>query len=115
MLFAVALIDASIIGACAVSLSTAYAIGVLVVGSALTVTLAVAVKGYEKWRGLTVAEEAPLEHGPRQSWRMPPLVSLAPAKLTLLSKTWMLCLRGYLVIAAGLLLIKLFQLALSAS
>ena len=90
-------------------------IGVLVVGSALTVMLAVAVKAYEKWRGIAAEEEAHVKHAPRQSWRMPPLVSLPPAKLTLLSKTWMLVLRGYLVIAAGLLLTKLFQLALSAT
>ena len=42
---------------------------------------------------------------------MPALHQLAPARITLLNKVWMLVLRGYLVIAAGLLLFKLFQLA----
>ena len=35
---------------------------------------------------------------------MPPLEQLAPAQLTLLSQTWLIVLRGYLLIAAGLVL-----------
>ncbi|MDE2565622.1 MAG: divalent metal cation transporter [Burkholderiales bacterium] len=51
---------------------------------------------------------------PRELWRMPPLERLAPARLTLQSRVWMWVLRGYLVIAAGLLLAKLMHLALAA-
>lgn len=89
-------------------------IGVLSGGSALTLALAVAVKAYERWRGIAHVA-APVEDRPQQTWRMPPLESLAPAELTLLSKTWMLVLRGYLLIAAGLLLARLVQLALLAT
>ena len=90
-------------------------IGVLVGGSALTVAMAIVVKVYERWRGGPVAQTARVEQGPRESWRMPALASLAPAKLTLLNRIWMLVLRGYLLVAAGLLLAKLVQLALSAT
>ena len=90
-------------------------IGVLVGGSLLTVAMAVVVKMYERWRGQSVAQSLRVEQGPRESWRMPPLASLAPARITLLNRLWMLVLRGYLLIAAGLLLAKLVQLALSAT
>ena len=90
-------------------------IGVLVGGSMLTVAMAVVVKVYERWRGQSVAQSLRVEQGPRESWRMPPLASLAPARITLLNRLWMLVLRGYLLIAAGLLLAKLVQLALSAT
>ena len=90
-------------------------IGVLVGGSVLTVVMAVVVKAYERWRGVPVAQLIQVDPGPRESWRMPPLASLAPARITLLNRIWMLVLRGYLLIAAGLLLAKLVQLALSAT
>ena len=96
------------------SITEGQIIGVLVGGSALTVAVAIVVKVYERWRGGPVAQTARVEQGPRESWRMPALASLAPAKLTLLNRIWMLVLRGYLLVAAGLLLAKLAQMALSA-
>lgn len=97
------------------SITETQIIGVLVGGSALTVAMAIVVKMYERWRGGPVAQTARVEQGSRESWRMPALASLAPAKLTLLNRIWMLVLRGYLLVAAGLLLAKLVQLALSAT
>jgi hypothetical protein len=44
-------------------------------------------------------------------WRMPPLDQLSPARLSLASRVWMIVLRGYLVIAGGLVLFRIFQLA----
>jgi Mn2+/Fe2+ NRAMP family transporter len=44
-------------------------------------------------------------------WRMPPLDQLPPARLPLASRVWMIVLRGYLVIAGGLVLFRIFQLA----
>jgi len=96
------------------SITETQIIGVLVGGSALTVAMAIVVKMYERWRGGPVAQTARVEQGSRESWRMPALASLAPAKLTLLNRIWMLVLRGYLLVAAGLLLAKLAQMALSA-
>ncbi|WP_426407624.1 NRAMP family divalent metal transporter [Bradyrhizobium ganzhouense] len=45
------------------------------------------------------------------SWRMPPLDQLPAARLSLASRIWMIVLRGYLVIAGGLVLFRIFQLA----
>jgi hypothetical protein len=42
---------------------------------------------------------------------MPPLTELPPARLTTLSRTWLIVLRGYLVVAAGLVLVRIGQLA----
>jgi hypothetical protein len=44
-------------------------------------------------------------------WRMPPLDQLPPARLSRLSRIWMIVLRGYLAVAAGLVLFRMFQLA----
>jgi Mn2+/Fe2+ NRAMP family transporter len=51
-----------------------------------------------------------LEHL-RLAWRMPPLDQLSPARLTLLERVWLLVLRAYLVLAAGLVLIRITMLA----
>jgi hypothetical protein len=41
---------------------------------------------------------------------MPPLHRLPPARLTALSRTWLIVLRGYLIVAAGLVLLRIAQL-----
>lgn len=98
------------------NMGDAQILGVLLGGTVLAGLLALGVKCYER---LCTQRTAPQEDGlpltDRDNWRMPSLDSLPPAKLTLLSRVWMLVLRGYLVIAAGLLLIKLVQLAVSAN
>ena len=48
----------------------------------------------------------------RETWRMPPLDRLPPAKLSLAAKTWMGVLRLYLVVAGGLVLFRIAMLAL---
>jgi NRAMP (natural resistance-associated macrophage protein)-like metal ion transporter len=55
---------------------------------------------------------APVSRWGRANWRMPPLESLPPPRLTLMEKAWMTLLRGYLVIAAGLVLLRIAQLAI---
>ncbi|VVB49935.1 NRAMP (Natural resistance-associated macrophage protein) metal ion transporters [Beijerinckiaceae bacterium RH AL1] len=52
------------------------------------------------------------EHTERTSWRMPPLGELSPARMTPLTRVWMLVLRGYLVVAGGLVLFRIVQLSL---
>ena len=47
----------------------------------------------------------------RASWRMPPLGALPPARLSLAAKTWMAALRLYLVVAGGLVLVRIVMLA----
>jgi Mn2+/Fe2+ NRAMP family transporter len=49
----------------------------------------------------------------RANWRMPPLETLASAKLSLSARTWMFVLRGYLVIAGGLVLVRIVSLAIA--
>jgi Mn2+/Fe2+ NRAMP family transporter len=48
----------------------------------------------------------------RDTWRMPPLDRLAPARLSLAAKTWMGVLRLYLVVAGGLVLFRIVMLAI---
>jgi NRAMP (natural resistance-associated macrophage protein)-like metal ion transporter len=43
----------------------------------------------------------------RDRWTMPPLEQLTPARWTPLKRTWMFVLRGYLVVAAGLVLVRI--------
>jgi NRAMP (natural resistance-associated macrophage protein)-like metal ion transporter len=48
----------------------------------------------------------------RASWRKPPLNALAQAKLGRAEKIWMGVLRSYLVISGGLVLVRIFLLAI---
>ena len=50
----------------------------------------------------------------RMIWRMPALDQLPPAQLTPLTRIWLSVLRGYLVLAGGLVLWRIVELALSA-
>jgi hypothetical protein len=43
---------------------------------------------------------------------MPPLDELAPPNLTLTKRIWMGVLRGYLLVAVGLVVVKVVQLTL---
>ncbi|KUZ64554.1 manganese transporter [Burkholderia ubonensis] len=45
----------------------------------------------------------------RDTWRMPPLDTLKPQVMTLTTRVWMGVLRGYLVIAVGLVIVKVVQ------
>jgi hypothetical protein len=47
------------------------------------------------------------------NWRMPPLDQLEPAQMSPLSRVWMVVLRLYLVLAGGLVLWRIVQLAIS--
>ena len=49
---------------------------------------------------------------PRERWRMPPLDQLPLAKLSLPARVWMVVLRAYLVVAGGLVLMRIVGLAL---
>jgi len=54
--------------------------------------------------------EAPERIG-RNAWRMPRLENLAPLKLTPMRRLWMIVLRGYLVIAVIMVIVRVVQLA----
>lgn len=88
---------------------------VLVTGSIVAVVTAIGVKLYERAKGIAHKAEAEIDPGLRDHWRMPPLDQLPPAQLTLMNRIWMGVLRAYLLIAAGLLLFKLFSMATSGA
>jgi len=49
----------------------------------------------------------------RDTWRMPPLAQLPPRQLTTLNRVWLVVLRAYLIVAAGLVLVRIVTLATS--
>jgi NRAMP (natural resistance-associated macrophage protein)-like metal ion transporter len=58
-------------------------------------------------------QPAPASHAATAGWQMPPLTELPPLRMTALTRLWMIVLRGYLVAAAGLVLVRIVQLALA--
>jgi NRAMP (natural resistance-associated macrophage protein)-like metal ion transporter len=81
-------------------------LGVLVTGSMVTV---VAWLASSVWRRGKVGV---IDRAGRETWRMPPLAELTPPVMTLLEKAWMAVLRGYLLVAGGLVLVRIAQLAI---
>jgi hypothetical protein len=88
-------------------------LGVLIGGSLLAAALALGAKAYERHKRLPPPMVVRYDTELRNEWRMPPLDSLTPARLTLLNRIWLIVLRGYLAVAAGLLIAKLVQLAIA--
>jgi Mn2+/Fe2+ NRAMP family transporter len=90
-------------------------IGVLVGGCILAILVTVGARLYELSREPAAAAEKPKRARQKidifDNWRMPPLSELPPAQLSLLNRIWMIVLRGYLVLAGGLVLVRIFQLA----
>jgi Mn2+/Fe2+ NRAMP family transporter len=86
-------------------------VGVLAGGAALAVvtTLLVNLYGLTGRNGRGTAPQSTAHD--LNVWRMPPLDQLRPARLSAISRIWMIVLRGYLIIAAGLVLLRIFQLA----
>jgi Mn2+/Fe2+ NRAMP family transporter len=69
---------------------------------------------YLTFGGIRPAVEAPVEpalQSLRNTWRMPPLAELPPRQLTTLNRVWLFVLRGYLIVAAGLVLVRILTLA----
>ena len=89
---------------------------ILVGGSILAVLTAIGVNLEQPMRWPSVAQyerrDRPKRDIARLTWRMPPLSELPPARLTLLSRVWLIVLRAYLVVAAGLVLVRIAMLAL---
>jgi Mn2+/Fe2+ NRAMP family transporter len=94
-------------------LSEEWIIGILIGGSLLALVITAAAKLYE----LSSDRNATFRFKPyqlrldRDTWRMPPLDLLPKARLSPLSRIWMIVLRGYLVVAAGLVLLRIVELA----
>jgi hypothetical protein len=88
-------------------------LGVLIGGSILAAAVALAARAWERRKRLPAPADVHEDAESRNAWRMPPLDSLPPARLTLLNRIWLIVLRGYLAVAAGLLIVKLIQLAIT--
>ena len=86
-------------------------LSILGAGVVAAVVSALGVKVYEKSHGIRPVTEVVHDKSMRSTWRMPPVNELAPAQISLLSRLWMIVLRAYLVVAAGMLIFKMFQLA----
>jgi NRAMP (natural resistance-associated macrophage protein)-like metal ion transporter len=90
-------------------------LSILIGGSALGLVVALGVALAQRLRGKPEATNAgpvfPAANVPKKNWRMPPLEQLSPARLSLASRLWMIVLRGYLIVAGGLVLFRIFQLA----
>jgi NRAMP (natural resistance-associated macrophage protein)-like metal ion transporter len=88
-------------------------IEVLAGGTLLAIVGLVASIGIRKLRGESAAEPAPVyTKDARNTWRMPPLDELPPPRLTLAKRVWMGVLRGYLLLAIALVIVKVVQVAL---
>ena len=59
-----------------------------------------------------VRERETVDRRGRATWRMPPLAQLGPAVMSRSERLWMGLLRGYLLAAGGLVLVRIVQLAL---
>ena len=71
---------------------------------------------YLIFRGMRPTSEAqaePARRSLRNTWWMPPLAELPPRQLTTLNRVWLVVLRAYLIVAAGLVLVRIIQLATS--
>jgi Mn2+/Fe2+ NRAMP family transporter len=74
--------------------------------------LGVALLGWGAQQVLAPARIEAIDRAGRDDWRMPPLDTLAPATLRRGEKLWLTVLRLYLVVAGGLVLIRIGTLAL---
>ena len=54
-----------------------------------------------------------LDRALRPTWRMPPLQELGLNQITGATRVWMVVLRGYLLVAVGMVVLRLVQLALA--
>lgn len=99
-------------------ISGAAILKILVGGCGLAAAVYAAVELSRKARGTAVAEDASALNKPalkelRNTWRMAPLEDLpAPQHLTLSTRVWMGVLRTYLVVAVGLVIVKVVQIAI---
>jgi Mn2+/Fe2+ NRAMP family transporter len=94
-------------------------IAILIGGSVLGLLLTAGAKLFEPSDVAIDAQPGPAQARPtvdvRDHWRMPPLDTLPPVRLSLTSRIWMIVLRLYLVIAGGLVLLRIVQLATSGT
>src|SRR5690349_6462489 len=78
----------------------------ILVGGSLAALAAAAILWAVRGGRAQPAEPA-ADPGQRATWRMPPLSELPPARLSLLNRAGMIVLRAYLIVAGGLVLVRI--------
>jgi hypothetical protein len=89
-------------------------LGILVGGGVAATIVALVIMAWSR-NGERAAQDNGLAEpvaADRNTWRMPPLESLPPMKLSLAAKTWMGALRLYLVVAVCLVAFRIAMLAI---
>jgi Mn2+/Fe2+ NRAMP family transporter len=92
------------------AISGVHIFAILVGGCALALLMSLGARIIDARRGTKTQKPIPFTTADRKTWRMPPLDQLPPARLTVLDRTWLVVLRGYLVVAAGLVLVRIILL-----
>ncbi|HEY6620936.1 MAG TPA: NRAMP family divalent metal transporter [Steroidobacteraceae bacterium] len=95
------------------AISGVHIIAILVGGCALALALSVAARIIDSRGGPKPRDAVAFTAADRATWRMPPLNQLPPARLTVLDRTWLIVLRGYLVIAGGLMIVRMVLLVIA--
>ena len=86
-------------------------IGCIVAAGVLAFALAIMQRKWPREQPVVSAQT----EADRSLWRMPPLHQLPRARLSLSSEVWMFVLRAYLILAGGMLVAKIAQLAIHHS
>jgi NRAMP (natural resistance-associated macrophage protein)-like metal ion transporter len=92
------------------AISGVHIFAILVGGTALALVLSLGARLIDTRKGAKPQTPIIFSADDRKTWRMPPLDELLPARLTVLDRTWLVVLRGYLVVAAGLVLVRIVLL-----
>ena len=92
------------------AISGVHIIAILIGGTVLALLLSLGARIIDSRRGPKPGEATTFTAADVATWRMAPLDQLPPARLTVLDRTWLIVLRGYLVIAAGLVLVRIVLL-----
>ncbi|HXW76024.1 MAG TPA: NRAMP family divalent metal transporter [Candidatus Eremiobacteraceae bacterium] len=88
---------------------TAAQIAAILVGGTLLAVVAGAFSALSRRRFEPAAVLSPEA---KRSWKMPPLPELAPARLTPMSRIWLIMLRAYLVLAVAMVVFRVVQIVL---
>jgi Mn2+/Fe2+ NRAMP family transporter len=89
------------------AISGVHIIAILIGGSVLALIVSLGARVIDARRGPQSDDAAQFTAADRMTWRMAPLDQLPPARLTVLDRTWLIVLRGYLVVAGGLVLVRI--------
>lgn len=97
-------------------ISDATILAILVGGTGLTAVAGIGLALAQRLRPTTTARRQPTsadDHADRSGWRMPPLALLTRPGLSRGRRIGLSVLRGYLVLAAGMVVVRIVQLALT--